>query len=342
MRLVPLSELFTVNYGHKLDLNKMQRSDSPNAAAFVNRSARNNGVVAMVEQLPNRAPAPAGSLTIALGGSVLATFLQTRPFYTGQNVAVATPKEAMTTRQLLFYALCITRNAFRYSTCGREANRTFKTIMLPSLDSVPAWVDTPTHSPLVEMKKATEAALERLEAGTTSQAPQTATDTVPLSELFDVSYGVNLELNRMTPDPEGIAFVARSRRNNGVTARVARLPNVEPMPAGNITVAGGGNSVMAAFVQEEPYYSGRDLFSLTPKAPMTLRQKLYYCACITANRYRFSYGRQANRTLRSLPLPAPDKLPAWLDAAGRHPLQQMTASLDKLEHTVGPETAADT
>ncbi|WP_146009545.1 restriction endonuclease subunit S [Deinococcus planocerae] len=156
---------------------------------------------------------------------------------------------------------------------------------------------------------------------------------MPLSDLFHVVYGVNLELNRMTPDPAGVAFVGRSDRNNGVTGRVAAVPGIAPLPAGTLTVAGGG-SVMAAFVQPEPYYSGRDLYYLTAKVPMTLRQKLYYCACITANRYRFSYGRQANRTIRTLRLPALAALPAWLDSAGDQPLEKLETTLDTLESTL--------
>ena len=339
MKLVPLSELFEVAYGVNLELNRM--TPDPGGIAFVGRSDRNNGVTGRVARHPTIAPLPAGTITVAGGGSVMAAFVQPEPYYSGRDLYYLTPKVPMTLRQKLYYCACIRANRYRYNY-GRQANRTLKTLEVPALDALPAWVDTPISSPLADMKQAAEATLERLEAGETQQAPKTDADTVPLSELFDVLPGHSLELNRMTPDPGGIAFVARSRRNNGVTARVAQHPTIAPLPAGNITVAGSGNSVMAAFVQEEPYYSGFHLFTLTPKVPLTLRQKLYYCACITANRYRFSYGRQANRTLRSLPLPAPDKLPAWLDAAGRQPLQQMEATLDKLEHTVGPKTATDT
>ena len=135
---------------------------------------------------------------------------------------------------------------------------------------------------------------------------------VALSTLFSVTYGVNLELNRMTVNVNGIPFVGRSDRNNGVTARVALSPGVTPNPAGTLSVAGGG-SVLATFLQLEPYYSGRDLFYLTALEPMTDSQKLYYCACIRSNRYRYSYGRQANKTLKELLIPALDDVPQWVD-----------------------------
>lgn len=135
---------------------------------------------------------------------------------------------------------------------------------------------------------------------------------IALSELFVVTYGVNLELNRMTLDPCGIPFVGRSERNNGVTARVSAIDGFVPNPAGTLSVAGGG-SVLATFLQFEPYYSGRDLFYLTPLLEMSDSEKLYYCACIRANRYRYSYGRQANKTLKDLLIPEPVSLPEWVD-----------------------------
>ena len=135
---------------------------------------------------------------------------------------------------------------------------------------------------------------------------------VVLSALFSVTYGVNLELNRMTINSGGFPFVGRSDRNNGVTARVALSPDLVPNPAGTLSVAGGG-SVLATFLQLEAYYSGRDLFYLTPLVPMMDSQKLYYCACIRSNRYRYSYGRQANKTLKELLIPNLDDVPEWVN-----------------------------
>lgn len=137
---------------------------------------------------------------------------------------------------------------------------------------------------------------------------------VKLSELFDVKYGVNLELNKLEQDPEGINFVSRSAQNNGVSAKVKRLADVEPIEAGVLTVAGGG-SVLETFVQPEPFYSGRDLYYLRPLVAMSLPQKLYYCMCIRANKYRYNYGRQANRTLRDIMVPALSEIPDWVSAA---------------------------
>ena len=100
---------------------------------------------------------------------------------------------------------------------------------------------------------------------------------VELQEIFDVKYGVNLELNKLKHSVTGVNFVSRTLKNNGVSARVEQLKNVSPIPAGTLTVAGGG-SVLETFLQPEPYYSGRDLYYLTAKKTLSDAQKLFYCA----------------------------------------------------------------
>ena len=131
-----------------------------------------------------------------------------------------------------------------------------------------------------------------------------------VKDLFDVKYGINLELNscEITAEKDGINFVSRTSENNGVVARVKIIPGKKPQPAGVITCAAGG-SVMSSFVQNKPFYSGRDLYILTPKNEMTLEEKLFYCLALKMNAYRYQYGRQANKTLKEIELP---EIPDWV------------------------------
>lgn len=123
-----------------------------------------------------------------------------------------------------------------------------------------------------------------------------------LSEIFDCWYGVNLELINCQIDSDGIPFVSRTSNNNGVVARVIPIPGIKPNPAHTLSLAGGG-SVLSCFYQDEEYYSGRDLFILSPKEPMTKKEMLLYSYVIGANKYKYNYGRQANKTYRDLILP---------------------------------------
>ena len=158
---------------------------------------------------------------------------------------------------------------------------------------------------------------------------------VALSTLFSVTYGVNFELNKMTVNDDGIPFVGRSDRNNGVTARVLPIDGITPNPSGTLSVAGGG-SVLATFLQVEPYYSGRDLFYLTALVPMTDSQKLYYCGGIRSNRYRYSYGRKANKTLKELLIPAVEDIPAWVNGGLSRVVSTYTKRLKSIDNEIAP------
>jgi hypothetical protein len=133
-----------------------------------------------------------------------------------------------------------------------------------------------------------------------------------VKDIFEPIYGVNLEFNKMTPDEKGIPFVARGSTNNGVVGYVKIEENINPNPANTISVAASG-SVLESFYQEQSYYSGRDLYYLKPKVPLTKKQMLFYCLVIKSNKYRYSYGRQANKTIGEIKVPSLEELPKWVN-----------------------------
>jgi hypothetical protein len=137
----------------------------------------------------------------------------------------------------------------------------------------------------------------------------------PLHELFEVFYGNKLDLNKMQLLPlssGGVHFVGRSSENHGVSAAVAPLEGIEPYEASLITVALGGTKLLSSFVQEAPFYTAQNVAILKPKIPMTFADKLFMCLCIRHNRFRYSaFGREANRTLKDLLVPARSEFPNW-------------------------------
>ena len=150
-----------------------------------------------------------------------------------------------------------------------------------------------------------------------------------INEIFEVKYGINMELNACTiaddDDDDAVNFVARTESNNGVSAKVKPVDGKDPHPAGIITCAGGG-SVLSTFLQEEPFYSGRDLYLLIPLQPMSKLAKLFCITVIKANKYRYSYGRQANVTLPFLELMLP------VDSEGNPDFLYMEAYMKTLNH----------
>lgn len=130
-----------------------------------------------------------------------------------------------------------------------------------------------------------------------------------VKELFSVEYPSTLIYSEMLKDLAEINFVSSQGDNNGVVSKVGILPDIKIYPAGVITVPLKG-TVLAAHVQPEQCYVAHQVAVLSPLKSMSLQEKLFYCTCIKHNAYRFSYGRQADRTLEELELP--DFVPNWV------------------------------
>lgn len=133
-----------------------------------------------------------------------------------------------------------------------------------------------------------------------------------LDELFNVWYGVNLEVvNCEVIADGGIPFVSRQSVNNGVVTYVKLIESVKPNPKNTLSIAVSG-SVLSTFFHDYEYYSGRDVYVAEPKIPMSKEVMLYYCYVIEQNKYRYNYGRGANKTFRSILIPDTTELPSFV------------------------------
>lgn len=281
---VPLNQLFAVTYGNKFDLNKMISSaKSEGGVNFVGRSSQNHGVSGVVAPLRQVAPFPAGSITVALGGTKLLTsFVQLEPFYTAQNVAVLQALVPLTMPQKLFICLCIRHNKFRYTAFGREANRTLRTLPVPHPNEFPAWLSE-----------------VRLDALDEDYSPPALNEPPPplcldrwssysLAELFDIKKGVRLTQAKIKPG--NTPFISAIDKNNGLRQRISMMPN---HPAGLITVNYNG-SVAEAFYQPEPFFASDDVNVLYPRFEMDVYLAIFFCTLIRREKYRYNYGRKWN------------------------------------------------
>jgi hypothetical protein len=105
----------------------------------------------------------------------------------------------------------------------------------------------------------------------------------------------------------------RASENHGVSGRVRRVEGKQPFEAGLITVALGGTKLLASFVQLRPFYTAQNVSVLRPLTKMSLAEKLFMCLAIRHNRFRYTaFGREANRTLRTLIVPEPSEFPEWV------------------------------
>lgn len=276
-----INDLFTLDYGHSLELNRLEQSTAADAVNFVGRAARNNGVTARVSPIHGLPPSPAGSITVALNGQGGAgvAFLQPFPFYSGFHIMVLTPKQPMTEQEKLWWVTCITANRFRFGF-GRQANRTLKDLNLPEPEDMPEWVGATDP----DCYKGAE-----LPASKKFIALPDVSSWEPfvLSKLFDIRKGQRLTKANMLPG--GLPYVGASDTGNGVTARIGQTPIHE---GGTISVSYNG-SVAEAFYQPEPYWATDDVNVLYPKGfKLTPETALFICTLIRLEKYRFNYGRK--------------------------------------------------
>lgn len=296
--MVKLNELFDISYGTKFDWNKM--TEEQNGIAFVSRTSKNNGVVGYVEIYNDQEPYRSGTITVSLGGTyVLSSFVQTHDFYTGQNVAVLTPKISMSTEMKLFYCYCIEKNRYKYSAFGREANKTLKDLIVPDITEVPKEYNAtkiPDFSSKTEKVKDSNMELD------TTDWKEYLYD-----EIFEIKGGyynkkpVHL-INGKIP------FIGATRENNGVT----ELYSEDDISAfckdgsmneddyenkifsGNcITVLNNGASVGYAFYQDRDFTCSHDVNVLYLKdMVLTKPIAMFLITLIEMEKYRWNYGRK--------------------------------------------------
>lgn len=293
MKMCAVKELFEVRYGVDMELNALEQD--PKGINFVARTSKDNGVSAKVKPIPWIKPNPAGTISVAAGGSVMESFLQPAPYYSGRDLFYLKPRFEMSDAVKLFYCLCLRRNKFRYSY-GRQANETLKDLQVPCLDEVPDYVksfsEEQFRKDLVQSVDLSALADRAVETGDLS-------DLMPLCELFSVENGVSAtDLLRSSEKKSDnwIPFIRPSyRQSTSIDAYVNKylVPQDKVYPRGTLYVSTNGQgSHTYSYVSVSEFVPNSDVAVLKPKCDMTLREKLFYAMCISRNRYKFSYGRK--------------------------------------------------
>jgi hypothetical protein len=280
--LAPISSLFDMKYGINLELvNLIQcKNSDANAIPFVSRTENNNGVSAFVEEEINQKPNPAHTLSVACGGSVLATFYQPLPYYSGRDVYILLPKKPMTVIHLLFYSKCINANKYKYNY-GRQANKTLKNVL------VPKEMPCKFYERLFLYKQELSNSIE-ITPYDTKKVPLDISRWKPfvLGEIFDIKKGKRLVKEDFTCG--NTPFIGAIDSNNGYRDFI----DEKPIHQGNTITVNYNGSVGEAFYQPEPFWASDDVNVLYPKFKFNKYIGLFIITIIRQDKYRFNYGRK--------------------------------------------------
>lgn len=281
MKMIQIQDLFEVKYGSNLELNKQTKlsSNDPNAVPYVSRTAKNNGITAYIQPTDAKLN-PAHTLSVACGGSVLSTFYQAVPYYSGRDLYYLKPKIKLSVREMLYYKMCIEANKFKFNY-GRQANRTLPTLEIPAPEEIPAWVET-IELPQQYTGKAKSD--EKVELPPVSEWKQ-----FKYTDLFEMTRGQGGKASDAKQNPGKNPYIGASAENNGVTFWTSLEPTeVE----GAITVSNNG-SVGSAFYQDKPFLASSDVSVLRLKERTLTKQiGLFIITIIEQEKAKYNYGRK--------------------------------------------------
>lgn len=224
-------------------------------------------------------------------------------FVPNSNVAVLRPKKSMDVKTKIFYALCITKNRYKFSYGRKPKGNRLANIELPigppkgfldvNMDDVEG-VEQSIHNIQVPILKAKDWQL------------------FSYSELFDIKKGKRLTKENM--DEGDTPFVASIDSNNGWREFIGQNPIHD---ANTITVNYNG-SVGEAFYQPFPFWASDDVNVLYPKFELNVYIGIFIATVIRYEKYRFNYGRKWNKERMEesvIKLPAKGGLPdfKWME-----------------------------
>lgn len=274
-----ISDLFHVQYGNSLDLASMNHCNKidKNAVNFVSRTSKNNGVSGIVEKIAGTELCPSGTLTVAVGGSVMEAFLQPEPYYTGYHVLILAPIMEMSDCVKLYYCACIRANKYKYNY-GRQANKTLKDIMVPNIDEIPEFVFTMKTSDYSKINCAVD--------GKSILLDPLKWKSFRYDKIFNVKKGKRI--TKMDLIPGGTPFLSAIDGNNGIR----EYSGLVALHSGNTITVNYNGSVGEAFYQERPFWASDDINVLYPQIHLNKYIAMFLITLIRQEKYRYNYGRK--------------------------------------------------
>jgi len=299
--MVKLNELFSIEYGNQLDFNKLTQVKNKEGIRFISRSSENLGFQGYVKEIKGDKIYKTGSITVTLGGSyLLSAFIQPAPFYTAQNIKVLTPKVEMTHLQKLYYCYAIKHNRYRFTTHGREANKTLDFIQVPSMNEIPEWVtSTKIKNPSSKSFLTKDISLNARKW-----------DWFVYGDLFDIERGKGGRITDISKSAK-IPFITSIDSNNGLKGYVSKNPHHNS----NVITVNRNGSVAEAFYQDRAFNSTEDVHVFSAKFELNVYIALFLSTLIKREKYRFGYGRKwglerMRKSKIKLPI-TKDKTPDW-------------------------------
>lgn len=283
MKLVRLDSLFNISSGNDLELCYLNKSK--NGINFVSRTSKNHGVSAIVDPITDFDSYinKAGTITVAVGGSVLETFLQTKDYYTGFHVKILTPKIQMSDKQKIYYCLCIKQNQFRYNF-GRQANTSLGALDIPDFSEIPLWLSK------IELKDISYYQ-QSFSCNTTPVLNISKWKPFKIRSLFHtISRGLNNNAGILERGDD-IWYIGAKKKENGLMKKVKLIPELVSKGNCMVLINNGQGSVGYANYMDKDFIATADVYTAYSEF-LDKYIGLFFAGMFNANRFRYNFGRK--------------------------------------------------
>lgn len=271
-----IEDIFKIDSGTKLDRGKMPTGNDIN---FIGRSGVNNGINATTTYVEGITPYEPGLISLSLGGTVGACFVQDKKFYTSQNVVVLKPLPNIEIPHDAkhFVTTCIYKESqLNYKAFVKELNKHIKRdfyFRLPqTFSGNPDW-DYMDNFIKERKKLITKGFINTFPISVSDRKLDTTTwGEFQIEDIFkDIRRPVNRKVNQYIPGD--VPFVSSGNYDNAVDSYCKPL-NDEELEKGNcISVSpvdgstfyqpndflgrgGGGSSIILLYDEQLNEYNG--------------------------------------------------------------------------------------
>ena len=189
-------------------------------------------------------------------------------------------------REKVFYCYAIPKNRFRYTSHGREANKTLENLLVPSRESVPDWIESAETSDINEKPVLSDSCL----SFDTTQWKHFA-----IKDLFNIKGTKTTAFRYLEPRPiqEGFPYVGTQAKENGIRGFYNQWTE-EAVDGGIFTI----DSAVSGYCsyQNQRFAASDHVEEMAPKFAMNKYIAMFLMAVINKEQFRYNYGRKCSQT----------------------------------------------
>ena len=309
MNVVKLSDLFEINNGYASS-NVELINKSEDTIYYIRPSKTYSGTIAGYvdkTEVPKRYIFPEETIYVSTDGegSHTYTYVSNFEFVPNSNVVALIPKKEMTLREKQFYALCITKNRWKFSYGRKPKGDRLADIILPT--EIPDWIYEIKEPDLSPYKEQINKYLRNKKGKLTVSSDELyylinsglfdnnkpfksgeimKTDNwkeFKLSDLFELTRGKRLKSEDR--EPGTVPYYSASDSNNGLTDKISN-PLFTESDALIYTTFGD-----CYYVEGE--FTASDEVTILKNDNINKYSGLFLSVVLSQDKFRWAFGRKA-------------------------------------------------